>query len=169
MGRSRGRDISLYDEGFLMRSLDRRVSATRCETLAVYLGYLSDSDTEVETLYCSLSVSYSEFFRNPLTFALLEQLILPGLIAEKERAARTEVRVWSAGCAAGQEPYSAAILLDQLTAARGNTVSFRIFATDNSETELAAAREGVYDPAAVRNVRLKHISEYFARNGDPTG
>jgi len=95
--------------------------------------------------YCSLCVSYCEFFRNPLTFALLEQSILPGLIAEKERAAQRRIRVRAAGCAAGQEPYSIAILLDELTAARGNTVSFRVFATGNSETELAAAPEGVHD------------------------
>jgi len=149
MDRSHGRDISVYDEGFLSRSLDRRVLATGCETLAAYLGYLLEDSAEAEAFYGSLCVSYSEFFRNPLTFALLEQLILPGLIAKTEQPARTEIRVWSAGCAAGQEPYSIAILLDELTAARGDTVSFRIFATDNSEPELAAARKGVYDPAAV--------------------
>jgi len=165
MGRTHGRDISVYDRGFLTRCLDRRVSATGCETLAAYLVILSESDAEAETFYRSLCVSYSEFFRNPLTFALLERRVLPDLIAEKERAARTEIRVWSAGCAAGQEPYSIAILLDELTAARGSTVSFRIFATDNSEPELAAAREGVYDPAALGNVRLKHISGYFSENG----
>ena len=165
MGRLYGRDISIYDEGFLMRSLDRRVSATGCETLAAYLVPLSENEAEAETFYRSLRVSYSEFFRNPLTFALLEQLILPGLVAEKERAGRSEIRVWSAGCAAGQEPYSIAILLDELTAGRGNTVSFRIFATDNSEPELAAARKGVYGPAAVGNVRLKHLSGYFSGDG----
>ena len=165
MGRSHGWDISVYDEGFLIRSLDRRVSATGCETFASYLVYLSEDDTEAGTLYRSLCVSYSEFFRNPLTFALLEQSILPGLIAHKEQAARPEIRVWSAGCAAGQEPYSVAILLDELTSARGNTVSFRIFATDSSEPELAAARKGVYDPAAVGEVRLKHISDYFTEDG----
>ncbi|MCD6285131.1 MAG: protein-glutamate O-methyltransferase CheR [Anaerolineae bacterium] len=165
MGRLYGRDISIYDVGFLTRSLDRRASATGCRTLAAYLVPLSDFEAEAETFYRSLRVSYSEFFRNPLTFALLEQLILPGLIAEKERAGRSEIRVWSAGCAAGQEPYSLAILLDELTAGRRNTVSFRIFATDSSEPELAAAREGVYDPAAVGNVRLKHLSGYFSGDG----
>jgi chemotaxis protein methyltransferase CheR len=165
MDQSHGRDISVYDEGFLMRSLDRRVPATGCETLAAYLVVLSEERTEAEAFYQSLFVSYSEFFRNPLTFALLEGRVLPGLIAEKERTARAEIRVWSAGCAAGQEPYSVAILLDEGTAARGNTVSFRVFATDSSEPELSVAREGVYDPAAVGNVRLKHLDDYFTGDG----
>lgn len=101
MDRAHGRDISVYDEGFLMRSLGRRVSASGCETLAAYLGVLSEDSAEVEAVHRSLCVSYSEFFRNPLSFALLEQLVLPGLIAEKERAAWTETRVWSAGHSAG--------------------------------------------------------------------
>jgi chemotaxis protein methyltransferase CheR len=114
-----------------------------------------------------MSIAYSEFFRNQLTFALLEQLILPGILTEIEKNGRGEIRVWSAGCAAGQEAYSIAILLDELSASRNNhAVSFRIFATDRFEPSLEAARQGVYDSAAVRNVRQKHIQKYFTREGD---
>jgi chemotaxis methyl-accepting protein methylase len=114
-----------------------------------------------------MSIAYSEFFRNQLSWALLEQLILPGILAEKKKSGRGEIRVWSAGCAAGQEAYSIAILLDELTANGDNhAVSFRIFATDRSEPELEAARQGLYDSAAVRNVRQKHIHKYFTRGGD---
>ena len=74
--------------------------------------------------------------------------------------------MWSSGCAAGQEPYSIAILLDDLIAAGGKTISFRIFATDTSETELTSAREGVFDYGAVQNVRVKHFHKYFSVKGD---
>ena len=74
MDRSHGRDISVYDEGFLMRSLDRRVSATGCKTVAAYLGHPSAESTEAVAFYRSLCVSYSAFFHNPLAFALLEQM-----------------------------------------------------------------------------------------------
>jgi chemotaxis protein methyltransferase CheR len=97
---------------------------------------------------------------------LLEHVILPVLIEEKGKSGRSELRIWSAGCAAGQEAYSIAMLLDELAHKRGIDISFRIFATDTAEAELETAREGVYDDAAVGNVGLKHINTYFARRGE---
>jgi chemotaxis methyl-accepting protein methylase len=58
------------------------------------------------------------------------------------------------------------MLLNELTDDKGNSVAFRIFATDRSDTELASARQGVYDSAAVRNVPLKHIQKYFSVKGE---
>jgi chemotaxis protein methyltransferase CheR len=160
------RDISLYDEAFLAKSADKRMAATGIRTLAAYGEALSDDHTEAEALFFSLRIAYSEFFRNPLTFAVLEQLVLPALIAANNKAGRTEIRVWSAACSAGQEAYSMAILLEEAASAPARPVPFRIFATDISEVELSAAREGVYDFAAVQNVPLKHIQERFTRQGD---
>jgi len=155
-------DISAYDQGFLLKSLEKRLAATGIRDPSAYGEYLRENGLEAEALCCSLSIAYSEFFRNQLTYALLEQLILPGIIAQKARDGRGEIRVWSAGCAAGQEAYSVAILLDELAADQGNSaIAFRIFATDRSESELELARRGVYDSAAVRNVRRKHLQRYF--------
>lgn len=113
-----------------------------------------------------MPVDVSEFFRNPLTFALLEQLILPALVGKSGRGRGTEIRVWSAACAAGQEAYSIAILLDEMAANRGDALSFRIFATDRSPEGIVAAQKGIYDYAAVQNVRWKYLRNYFIREGD---
>jgi chemotaxis protein methyltransferase CheR len=156
-----GKDISRYDESFLLKSLEKRLAATSRPTVADYCEYLSGHDGEAERFFQSLNITYSEFFRNPLTFAILEQRVLPGLIEEKQESGTPEIRVWSAGCAAGQESYSVAILLDELITARKSSLSFRIFATDISEQGLEFARSGVYDATAVQNVRLKHINSCF--------
>lgn len=161
-----GLDISPYDKAFLAKSLEKRLTATGIKTAAAYGEYLGEHRAEADALFESLSIAYSVFFRDPLTFALIEQVILPSLVAAAEIAGRGEIRVWSAGCAAGQEAYSVAILLDELATVRCNPVAFRIFATDRSEAELAAARKGVYDVAAVQNVRLKHILGCFSTKGD---
>jgi chemotaxis methyl-accepting protein methylase len=116
---------------------------------------------EALALLQSLNVGYSEFFRSPLTFALLEQWVLPGLAAARGTRRPQELRVWSAGCAAGQEAWSIAILLEELAAARAEAFSFRVIATDISKPALALAREGVYNRGAMRNVALKHIGRYF--------
>jgi chemotaxis methyl-accepting protein methylase len=166
MGRTHGRDISPLDKAFLAKSIERRLAATGIKTAAAYRGYLSENSTEAEIFFRALNIAYSEFFRNPLTFALLEQVILPALVAEKEKAGRTEIRVWSAACAAGQEAYSIAILLDDLAAARGRAISYRIFATDRSPAGIVAAQQGVYDYAVLHNVRLKHIRDYFTQEGE---
>ena len=163
MSRFHGRDISFYDESFLAKSVEKRMAAVSIELVDTYLAYLSARADEADQLFASLNITFSEFFRNPLTFALLENLILPELIERKER---TEIRIWSTACSAGQEPYSIAMLLDDLIARRGKTVRFRIFATDRSGTELASAKRGVYEFGAVQNVRLKHIRSYFTQQGE---
>jgi chemotaxis methyl-accepting protein methylase len=159
---SYGKDIYPFEESFLRRTLDKRLSQTSLNDYSAYSDYLTENSTEAEALYRSLTISFSEFFRNPLTFALIEQLIIPVLVDEKVKSGRPEIRVWSAACAAGQEPYSVAILLDEQLTARGTAVSYRIFATDFSEPDLSVARKGVYDFGAVRNLRVKHLHDYFS-------
>lgn len=164
--RIRKQDVSRFDEAFLVKTLNKRLSASGIQSAEDYAEHLSNNPEEADSFCNSLNVAYSEFFRNPLTFALLEQLILPSLIAKKKKAGRTELRVWSAGCAAGQEIYSIAILLDELIVGSESNVVPRLFATDHSSLELERARQGVYDLASVRNVPLKHIRRYFTAKGD---
>lgn len=167
IGRTCGRDISLYDGAFLAKSLEKRVAATGSGGAAAYFDRLAGDPVEAEAFCRSLTITYSEFFRNPLAFALLETLILPGLSQEKGRSGRPEIRVWSAGCAGGQEAYSVAILLDELAARRGGAaVNRRIFASDIVAVELDAARQGVYTTAPLQNVRLRHLNTYFAKHGE---
>jgi len=71
--------------------------------------------------------------------------------------------MWSAGCAAGQEPFSIAILLDGLMAGRKSPLSFRIIATDVSEGMLATALRGEYSADEMKNLPLKYIESCFSR------
>ncbi len=157
-----GKDLACYEESFLVKSIERRQEATACRSLQEYLERLKDDRLEVEAFTSSLQVCYSEFFRNPLTFSILEQVVLPSLLEEKTRSGNREIRIWSAACSAGQEAYSVAILLQDLEVARGSPVSFRIIASDVCESALASARTGVFDRSALQNVRLRHLQEYFS-------
>jgi chemotaxis protein methyltransferase CheR len=160
LGRAIGEDFSLYDAAFLAKSLEKRLEATGSRNADAYLSRLKEDRAEAEAFCRSLNITYSEFFRSPLTFALLETTILPGLALEKASAGRPEIRIWSAGCAAGQEAYSVAILLGELAA------PCRIFASDIAAAELDGARKGVYDAVALQNVRLRHLRHYFEQHGD---
>lgn len=161
-----GLDISCYDETFLLRSMEKRRITTGCKTSAEYLEQLLKETAEAEAFSNALHVIYSEFFRDTLAFAQLEKLILPRLLSEKEKSGKAEIRVWSAGCAAGQEAWSIAILLDELVGTENKPVSYRICASDKSEPDLSVARHGVYGIEALQNVRLRHLNSSFVREGD---
>lgn len=112
----------------------------------------------------SLNNNYSEFFRNPLTFSYLEQFILPCLITEAR--SKNKLRIWSAGCAAGQEPYSLAIIIDNLLDSNETDSSVRIFATDISSKQIEIAQTGIYSQKDIQNVPVKYIDKYFtSENG----
>lgn len=161
---TQGRDISIYDPDFLLKSLERRRIATGVNSAAEYCRCLETNTSEAAAFCKSLHINYSQFFRDPLTFALLEQLILPSLISHKPDG--REIRIWSAGCSTGQEVYSMAMLLSDLAEASGKEISYRIFATDISQDSLASGRAGVYDQSAVQNVKLKHLNKYFTKQGE---
>lgn len=167
MGQDHGLDISGFDPAFLLRSLERRVQAIGCGSTEFYLaGQLHGNPAEAEALYRSLRVGYSMFFRDPLTFALLESQVLPDLAERAKKSGHSGLRVWSAGCSAGQEAWSLAILLDALAALPERQLSWRVFGTDLSEQDLGLAREGVYTAAELGNVRLRHLDACFSLQGD---
>jgi len=159
-------DISMYDSSFLEKSIQFRLSSTSCLNFEAYLDYMAKVPNETSCLFDQLSNSYSEFFRNPLTFEILEQLVIPGLFERQSKKLSGEIRIWSAGCASGQEPYSLAMLLDNFKNTRVPTMSYRIFATDNSVNELEVARKGVFDFKSVQNTKLEYAEKYFRQKGE---
>jgi chemotaxis methyl-accepting protein methylase len=154
-----GLDISRYEEAFLRKTIAKRMAATGGGTVAAYGERVAGDRAEAEMFFYSLRIDHSDFFRNPLTFAVLGQLILPGLVEAKKKSGG-EIRVWSAGCASGQEAWSLAMLIEELA----EPAPYRIFATDLAEPEFA--RAGVYSAEAVGNVRARHLREYFSRQGE---
>ena len=160
------RDISVHDERFLGKTVMERRALANCHSAADYAALLCRSRDEAAGLLAALNNSHSAFFRDPLTFALLEQLILPSIRVRKTADGGQEIRVWSAGCACGEEAYSLAILLDDMARAHGGKLSYRIFATDLSEANLARARHGTYPMDSLQEVRQKHMRDYFTPCGD---
>ncbi|MEI7836748.1 MAG: protein-glutamate O-methyltransferase CheR [Planctomycetota bacterium] len=161
-----GLDVSPFEESFLAKSCQQRMEILGIPTVAAYHAYLAGSGEEAQALFQGLRVAHSEFFRNPLGFALLEQVVLPGLARARKADGGGKIRIWSAACAAGQEAYSLAILMNELVGERQNGLSYHIFATDVSPLQVALAAEGLYDPASMLNVRAKHLEACFTRQGE---
>lgn len=161
-----GLDISMYEAAFLERSLEKRMQATGCDSPEDYCAWLEHNPAEGKILQNSLQNHTSQFFRAPLTFAVLEGMFLPELIHKKKKDKRSEIRIWSAGCAAGQEAYSLAILLEEALGNPHPGLTYRIFATDLDETRLDEARVGYYTAEALGNLSLKRLQTWFTRQAE---
>jgi len=156
----------MYDEKFLLHSLQRRMLETHCISLEDYFKLLEKNYDEANHFINSLNINFSEFFRNPLTFAVLAKIILPALFQKKINSNRKEIRIWSAACAAGQEAYSLAILLEDCKNGDFEKFNYRIFATDISETLLNEASKGKYSTSSLNNITLKRLEKWFIKHGD---
>jgi len=163
---TKGTDISIYEENFLIKTIDKRLMATDNNSYRNYCRYLIANESEIDLLFKSLHISFSEFFRNPLTFAVLEQIIFPSFLEKKKIRKEKDIRIWSAACAAGQESYSLAILFDELMEISNSKIVCRIFATDICPLELSNASRGVYQTKSVNKVSLQRIQKYFTKKGD---
>ena len=163
---TQGIDLSKYEHAFLDKSVKKRMSDTFCESEAAYFSYLEQSHMESEIFLNSLQISYTEFFRNTLTFSVLEKIIIPSLVMKSRNSNRNEIRIWSAACAGGQETYSLAMLLNEFSNGHGEKINFRIFATDQSETQMQEAELGVYHESSLNQVNLKRTKQWFTKKGD---
>lgn len=157
-----GIDFSSYKLPTILRRLQRRLAATRMDSLEAYIGYLADHPEEYQHLTSSFLINVTEFFRDPDLFAALRAEILPALIAHA-RAHSGSLRVWSAGCATGEEAYSLALLIADLLGDELESVNVRIFATDADADAIAFARRGVYPAAALAALPDELVARAFIR------
>jgi chemotaxis protein methyltransferase CheR len=128
---------------------------------------LSSSPTQkqIEILASHLTVGETYFFRERRAFEILEQSILPGLVDARRKTGR-RLRFWSAGCSTGEEPYSLAILLDQLIPDLKDW-NITILATDINTAALRKADEGIYSDWSFRDAPPFFKDKYFERvNGN---
>ncbi|MFZ4401754.1 MAG: CheR family methyltransferase [Bacteroidales bacterium] len=161
----KGIDISRYEEMFLEKSINNRFLDKNCLSEDMYIELLENNDEEVDLFLGSLQNSHSEFFRNSLTFSVLEHILIPSIILKKKSTIRKEVRIWSAACAAGQEAYSLSIIFEEFNNCKNERFKFRIFATDQSQVQLTEAQKGEYEFSSLNNVNLKRINQCFDKNG----
>jgi len=164
--KTQGIDLSKYEGTFLNKSVQKRMSETFCQSEDAYYTYLEQSHIESEIFLNSLQISYTEFFRNTLTFAVLEKLLIPSIVLSKAKSNRNEIRIWSAACAAGQETYSLAMLFKEYSTFHDEKINFRIFATDQSEIQIEEAKSGEYPESALNSLNLRRVNQWFTKQGD---
>ena len=158
--RAHGVDFGSYKEGTIMRRLKRRMAACNQRTIREYHGYLTDHPEEYGNLVSSFLINVTEFFRDPEHFEYLQGEVLPGLV-EEARQRNGGLRVWSAGCATGEEAYSLAIALSEVMGNDPDLSRARIFATDIDEEAIEFARRGIYPASSLRGLSEERVARYF--------
>lgn len=154
-------DFSQYKPTTVVRRIERRILLKQYQGLEEYVRELRQNEEELEALYKDLLIGVTRFFRDPEAFRFLETAVLPKLVTEQSM--QDGFRVWVAGCATGEEPYSIAILLHELTAKLGLPQNFKIFATDAHRESLEAASAGVYNESSILDVTPERLQRYFLK------
>jgi chemotaxis protein methyltransferase CheR len=157
--RQRGFDLEAYKERCILRRLMLRARSRGHEGLGDYYRELLHDPGEVDNLFHYLTIHVTQFLRNPGAFRYLRSRILPQLAA----AGRPDqmVRIWSAGCASGEEPYTMAILMKDLEREGGEPISHHIYATDVDDASLQKAHRGMYARDALRSLAREEVERWF--------
>lgn len=159
-----GVDFRLYKRATLLRRLQRRIIATATGNLVGYQIYLAAHPEEQKHLISSFLINVTEFMRDPDLFAYLREQLFPALHATL-LTGEPRLRIWSAGCATGEEAYSLAILLCEELGEDLDRVSVKIFATDLDADAIAFARRGVYPAGALAGLAPALVERYFTPSG----
>jgi chemotaxis protein methyltransferase CheR len=154
-----GLDCSCYRDEYLKRRFAVRLRATETNTYSRYLRYLKKYPVEYYLALDNITINYTTFFRDKDVYVYLEKTILPRLFRSNE------VRIWSAGCSTGEEPYSLAILVHSLLGKKRLNCRVKIFASDLDEDALAKAIKGEYNRKQLTGLEDSLIDKYFSNDG----
>lgn len=154
---------------FLSIRIGKRVAARNLSSFYGYYRYLQESGAERKTelllLLDSLTINETGFFRNRPQFRLFEEVVLPELVASRRSSRDRNLRIWSAGCATGEEPYSIAMSLQERLP-NPSQWKIEIFASDLSLSALEKASRGIYPDRRVQDIDTARREKYFAPNGE---
>jgi chemotaxis protein methyltransferase CheR len=158
-----GLNLGVEKRAFLESRLRKRMDLLEIRIARDYYCLLKDRaarERELPVLLDSMMICETAFFRNMPQFDLLRDVVFPELLSEKERIGSRLLRVWSAGCSTGQEPYSLVICLNECVANREEWM-VRVFASDLSFTALEKAQAGLYRRDQLKGILTEQLEKYF--------
>lgn len=139
------------------KRISRHMQELHCPSMQAYLDLIKQNKEVLQECELRLTVSISRFFRDRQLWAGLEEDLLPGIIKTHPR----RLRVWSAGCARGEEVYSFKILWEHLKQPHTHLPVLEITATDKHPAYLDKAREGIYTPGSLKEISPEMRERYF--------
>ncbi|HOZ73341.1 MAG TPA: protein-glutamate O-methyltransferase CheR [Spirochaetales bacterium] len=156
-----GIHFSATNRSILESRLRERLRENKLQTPQEYYAILVKDKEELKVLLDSVTTNLTRFFRNQAHFDAIEHYVVPALL--KLRQAERKIRVWSAGCSTGEEPYTIALLLKELLPAGWKA---EITASDISLKSLMVGKEGFYPETRIQGIPEPYLPKYFERRGN---
>jgi len=153
----------------LFDRVGRRMKELKTTTLREYFEYLTirpERQSELIALLNEITIGETCFFRNQPQLDALRQIVLPKVIEAKSKLPLRRLRIWSAGCSTGEEPYTLSMLLLEESQRHLKDWTIEILATDLNERSLAHAKNALYGSYSTRNLSPYFRQKYFAPAGE---
>jgi two-component system CheB/CheR fusion protein len=154
-----GVDFTHYRQTTILRRIQRRMLVHKIEALEEYIEHMRDDPKEINALYQDMLINVTNFFRNPAVFETMKELVFPSITRRREREAA--IRIWTPGCASGEETYSVAIAALESLGDKASQFPIQFFGTDVSEPSVNKARSGVYAENIRGDVSPDRLLKFF--------
>ena len=162
---SRGVNFTGYKRSTLTRRIRKRMEQVKISAYADYTDFLEADADEFKALFDTILINVTGFFRDKPSWDFLAEEVIPKIV-ESKRSPGEAIRVWSAGCASGEEAYSVAMLLAESLGGSQLRNRVKIYATDIDADALEEARQGVYSAKAASEIPDDLRSRYMEQVGD---
>lgn len=153
-------DLSAYKERQMKRRIDALINKHNIKTYDDYVNLLKADKVAFEEFVNYLTINVSEFYRNPEQWRVLEKDIFPTLMGRFGK----RLKIWSAACSTGDEPYSLAMVLSKFVPME----QIKIIATDIDKQVLSKAKLGVYNEKSLKGLPSEYVKQYFTKVNDKT-
>lgn len=156
-----GITFSDTNRSILDSRLKERLREKKLSSVQEYYRLITSDKEEMKLLLDSVTTNLTRFFRNQPHFDALEHYVVPHLLAEKKTQFDKKIRVWSAGCSTGEEPYTIAMILKDILPA---PYSFEILASDISLKSLMVGKQGFYPDSRIAGIPEKYLNRFFIKS-----
>ncbi len=151
----------------LERRLSKHLQQLKFHSFKEYFTYISQEihSNEINHLMQAVTVTETRFFRNPALLEAIKKVVMPELLENKRKNAEFHIRILSAGCSSGEEPYSLAMLIDHNFSEELKNFQFKIIGIDINNDALSNARRGVFSEQTVKPIPDPLLQKYLKKSG----
>jgi len=162
---ARGLDLGLYRRAYVERRIAARLRTLGLSSYRQYSDLLDADPDEYQRLFNTITINVTEFYRDRAMWDVLQRNVLREIVARKRAGRSKTIRIWSAGCATGEEPYSAAMMLLDVLGAHAGEFLMSVTASDLDPEALAYAERGVYDDGKRKRIPPGYQVRFTRRFG----
>ncbi len=159
--RATGVDFTHYRQTTILRRIQRRMVVHKIDAIEEYAKFVQSHPAEVKALYQDMLINVTSFFRTPRVFDALKTTVFPGI--QKSVTRERGIRIWTPGCASGEETYSVAIALLEFLGDKASQIPIQFFGTDVSDLSVTKARNGVYPENIQGDVSPERLRRFFTK------